>query len=461
MKRLIFSVLLSLGMVLIAGRAFSQVTNSTGPAPTTWPSNPPVGIGTQLSIGGPQNALHINFNHADGHSDTAILRLSIGDTTTSSLFGILGLMPGPYDTAYSSLSRGADLILHENTQGDLILTNYQSTSLTHPYGAIRFATTPRAADLPLIPPPVHDYERMTILGNGNVGIDLPPDTSMTGLGNPKDQLQLGGGSTIPGLTFYGGNPFEGKIESDGVTLYPTDWRGISFNHYENHISGVSSRFKPIASSGIAFSEGAGGLLNFSCYPYDTSRGMTNFSKALTLQLTGNAGLGFWLSDTTAYHHLFDILIPGDTAGGIRNTNGLTFIHTPLCISSDHVGDPLINFTNLAGVHPDMGDGLTWTLVVNGPELAKEVFVLDSTWADYVFDPDYKLPSLGYVENYIKENHHLPDIEPASKIAKTGVPVGRMEEELTKTVEELTLRIIDQNKKIEQLEADIQELKNRK
>ena len=470
-------------MVLISGRASSQpTTNSGGPGGQLWPLNPPVGIGTQLClpVSGPQNALQINYDTATIPTPSptleAIIRLSNanGAGTLTNTFGILGLMPPTLNDTFSTLSKAQDLILHENQGGDIILTNFwPAGAVTHRTGgSIRFATAGdtsyghRPSDTTLWR---KDYERMTIQGNGNVGMDLPPVYALGGLDTVRDQIQIGGGVTpYPGnpapsgpLTMYGGSPFENMTRTGGG-LFPGDWRYIDFNKYEDHVSGYISRFTPMSSSGISFSDASGGLLNFACYPYSSSLGMSDFSKSLTLQLTGKEGLQLWFMDTTAnpYHHLLDILIPGDTTGGLRNTNGLTFIHTPLCITSDHGGVPLINFTNLAGVKPDIGDSTTWMLAVDGPVLAKEVFVLDSAWADYVFDPSYKLPSLGEVENYIKENHHLPDIESASKIAKTGVPVGRTEEALTKKVEELTLYIIKQNKKIELLEAEFQKLESK-
>lgn len=109
----------------------------------------------------------------------------------------------------------------------------------------------------------------------------------------------------------------------------------------------------------------------------------------------------------------------------------------------------------------MSDDSTWMLVVNGPVLAKEIFVLDSAWADYVFDPGYKLPPLAEVENFTKENHHLPDIPSAKQMAKTGVPVGRTEAAITKQLEEAMLYITQLSHKIDTLEAKVEELKNKK
>ena len=120
----------------------------------------------------------------------------------------------------------------------------------------------------------------------------------------------------------------------------------------------------------------------------------------------------------------------------------------------------MDFTNFAHVRPDIGDGLTWTLVVNGSELAKEVFVLDSVWADYVFDPNYKLMPLDDVQSFMKTNRHLPNIPPASTLAKTGVPIGRTEEQITKQLEEAMLYIGQLNDEVKALKKEVEELKEK-
>jgi hypothetical protein len=474
MRKSLFVLALMFGSVA----AMAQVTNTV-----PWPNNPVVGIGTQLS-GGAVNALQIHHNPSIVQTLPAILRLSDGGATTSSDFGALALIAdttATFRTTYSNLAKQFDLVLHEN-YGDLILADFKNQG-----GAIRLSTTPNPLTIPIPPPvtPSNDLERMTILSNGNVGIDLPPD-SITGLGKPLDQIQIGGGVVpypgntypSPGLTIYGGNRFENMLKPGGGR-YPGDWRYIADNHYVDHndtSSGRSHRFQATSSSEINFAETNGGLLDFTCSPYDVSRGLNDFSKGMTMQIRGSEGLQTWFMDTTSnpYHHLFDIYLPGQLPWPVtRNTNGLSYFHTPVCITSDRGGDALIDFTNFAHVRPDIGDGLTWMLAVNGAAIAKEFFVLDTTWADYVFDPSYKLPPLGEVEQFVEANHHLPGIPSASQIAKTGVPIGRTEAAITKNVEELTLytfQLSKQNEelskkndelavKFQKLESEFQELKN--
>jgi hypothetical protein len=81
------------------------------------------------------------------------------------------------------------------------------------------------------------------------------------------------------------------------------------------------------------------------------------------------------------------------------------------------------------------------------------------WADYVFDNDYKLRSLEEVEQYITENKHLPEIPSTSEVLKNGIELKEMNVLLLKKVEELTLYLLEQNKKIKELTERVDELKN--
>lgn len=78
--------------------------------------------------------------------------------------------------------------------------------------------------------------------------------------------------------------------------------------------------------------------------------------------------------------------------------------------------------------------------------------------DYVFTDDYNLKSLQEVENYIKENKHLPEIPSAKEIEKNGLMLAEMNMHLLKKIEELTLYSIEQNKKVELQAKEIETLK---
>ncbi|TWF44324.1 hypothetical protein FHW36_101244 [Chitinophaga polysaccharea] len=91
------------------------------------------------------------------------------------------------------------------------------------------------------------------------------------------------------------------------------------------------------------------------------------------------------------------------------------------------------------------------LSVKGTITAQRVKVTQTGWADYVFHKDYSLPSLAAVEKYVTTHQHLEGIPSAAEVEKEGIDVGEMNKKLLEKVEELTLYLIEQNKKIAALE----------
>jgi hypothetical protein len=92
---------------------------------------------------------------------------------------------------------------------------------------------------------------------------------------------------------------------------------------------------------------------------------------------------------------------------------------------------------------------TYKLAVNGTIRTKEVIV-ETGWADFVFEKDYKLPSLKEVEQFIKNNKHLPEIPSAQEIQKNGLSVGEIQTKMMQKIEELTLYVIELQKQIDEL-----------
>ena len=100
------------------------------------------------------------------------------------------------------------------------------------------------------------------------------------------------------------------------------------------------------------------------------------------------------------------------------------------------------------------------LSVNGKIRAKEIKV-ETGWSDFVFEDDYDLPTLEAVEKFIKTNKHLPEIPSAKEVEENGVELGKMHSKLLQKIEELTLYIIDQDKKMKNMEALIYQLMEEK
>jgi len=99
-----------------------------------------------------------------------------------------------------------------------------------------------------------------------------------------------------------------------------------------------------------------------------------------------------------------------------------------------------------------------TANINGLIRTKEINVTLSGWGDHVFDEDYNLMPLVEVAQYIKENHHLPEIPSAKEVVENGVELGDMQRKLIMKIEELTLYILQQEKKMLDMQNQINELK---
>jgi len=94
------------------------------------------------------------------------------------------------------------------------------------------------------------------------------------------------------------------------------------------------------------------------------------------------------------------------------------------------------------------------LAVNGNITAKKLIVTQTGWPDYVFHKNYKLPTLEEIEKYIKINKHLPGIPSAKEVKKNGIDLGDNQALLLKKIEELTLLLIEQDKRIRTLEKQL-------
>lgn len=91
--------------------------------------------------------------------------------------------------------------------------------------------------------------------------------------------------------------------------------------------------------------------------------------------------------------------------------------------------------------------------------AGEITVKTQWWADFVFDDDYDLMSLDKVEDYISKNGHLPDVPSEGEVKKDGISIARSQAILLQKVEELTLHLIEQNKRLEEQNEKLARMDN--
>ncbi|CAM4118115.1 hypothetical protein SAMN06265348_103266 [Pedobacter westerhofensis] len=89
------------------------------------------------------------------------------------------------------------------------------------------------------------------------------------------------------------------------------------------------------------------------------------------------------------------------------------------------------------------------LSVNGSIRAREITVETDHWPDYVFDAGYKMLPLPELESYLLTKKHLPDMFSAEEIQSNGQKIGEVNAKLLKILEELTLRIIEKDRQLQQ------------
>ncbi len=93
------------------------------------------------------------------------------------------------------------------------------------------------------------------------------------------------------------------------------------------------------------------------------------------------------------------------------------------------------------------------LDVIGTIRAHEVKVCLNQGCDYVFAPDYNLMPLEELDAFVTTHRHLPEVAPAAEMEQNGISLSEMNALLLKKVEELTLHVIELNKRIETLENE--------
>lgn len=137
-----------------------------------------------------------------------------------------------------------------------------------------------------------------------------------------------------------------------------------------------------------------------------------------------------------------------------NENYISFRHSG--VSEDFLGYK--NHTFYLMDSPGGGDTRNPDLIVGGKIKTSEVEVKVAPWSDFVFENDYELRTLEEVEEHITKEGHLPEIPSAAEVTKNGINLGEMDAKLLQKIEELTLYMIDVNKRVNQLEQENTELK---
>lgn len=265
--------------------------------------------------------------------------------------------------------------------------------------------------------------------------------------------------------------------------------GSSSNNSIGTNSGSSSNYFSIKSAGnerMRFPTGAGVGIGFGGFPvgwstsydleiYNASWPGLNLGTAISsvknnfIFLLASDNSGGWLNPvittgdgiiTPNGPSAQDLILSASNTnnGSIRFTTGSTLTER-LTIKDN--GNVLVNFGNNPACNLPSGA----VLGVNGSIYATGIKVELSNssgsslcFPDYVFDKNYRLTPLKELESYIDTNKHLPGIQSAIEVESNGLDMVEMDTKLLEKIEELTLYMIEMNKKVEALEKENMELK---
>ncbi len=281
----------------------------------------------------------------------------------------------------------------------------------------------------------------------------------------SDALGTSGGldagiSSVTGNTFYGYRSGFGTSQSSGYNTFigASSGMNVSGVAVANICLGYGSGYAISGEENIVIGHGAGNNFTGNSNIYlgtlagSGAQGANNiyfgYETGTGTIGTGNVFLGNGLG--TYATHQNKLMIDND------------YIETPL-IWGDFAQDQL-KFNAKVGIGSGFGSYPTtagsvnianYNLFVKGGILTEEVRVsLQTTWADYVFNKDYKLPTLQEVENHIKEKGHLINVPSTKEVAENGIELGEMTKIQQEKIEELTLYTIDQQKQLDKQAEDL-------
>jgi hypothetical protein len=207
----------------------------------------------------------------------------------------------------------------------------------------------------------------------------------------------------------------------------------------------------------------GSIFNRSMYCLEnntTESGGLSASRVSFDQEFGRTDVGKeFLSSTKSYLEAGELKI--------SNTYTSADYHPPVAetvVNAYGVVTGSVNAENVYGGNV-YGNSLVTAPRVETNTLVAKTMVTTPQWQiatdlpDYVFAADYKLPSLEETEAYTKAHKHLPLMPSAKEMSEKGMDVTKMNLQLLRTVEELTLHVVALQKELKSQKREMQNQKN--
>jgi hypothetical protein len=366
---------------------------------------------------------------------------------------------------FSISNLGKTVIGHANSTG--VMLDVQGGGATIQGNVLIGKTTPSTYKLD-VAGPISSSGSVSGFSVGSNATDLISNSPAYGLGMSNTVLPGEGGNPAVQLAGYYGITFKTSAsQSSGVPDMTIQNGNVGIGSSYGNFAPTAlldlKRFDPVGNNQNVMLK----LTN----SFDGSNGSTDLNEPTILFDNGAGGPG--INSTTTYgtqgwaigaevagSNYFRIASYSSSSG----TSGTPTTFSELFkITDDGTGGKVnIGIHPLKSTSPHFSD---YRLTVDGKIVAKTVVATSLNWADFVFDSNYKLTSLKETEEYIKQNHHLPSMPSEAEVKANGVDLGDMDAKLLEKIEVLYLHVIEvdkkneeQQKKIEVLEKEIQELK---
>lgn len=145
---------------------------------------------------------------------------------------------------------------------------------------------------------------------------------------------------------------------------------------------------------------------------------------------------------------------------VNTTTGTTpfALHTNGAMDIHNGTDRIFHLGTEGSLELKSGGLQTFKVETNGMIRGRRMKLDLNTWADYVFEPTYRLMPLTEVEAFVKKEKHLPNVPSEKELQVEGADVMEINKILMEKVEELTLYLIQQNKDTEALKTQLEALK---
>lgn len=262
-------------------------------------------------------------------------------------------------------------------------------------------------------------------GSGSYSFSAGTNNTTTG----SNSVALGYNNTVSGAYSIAGTR---DAEATGIYSIALGYQTKAQNHF---------------SVALGFSAHSSGLYSYSFGKYIKSSGTNSFVLGGGISTSNIIENNINNSLMVGFNSNIPTLFVGPSSGVGTSGNigvGTTTPQYKLDVNgTSHFNDAMSVGTNKAA------NG--FMLSVGGKVRAEEIEVsLTSTWPDYVFKSNYELKKLSDVEQFIKKYKHLPNV-PSEKEMQEGINLGDMDAILLRKIEELTLYIIELEKKIASIE----------